>query len=391
MGHGDAHLAIAVDDAEQLAGDWLGLAVELGRPDQTGDFGLVGRHKREPIGLASEDADRELLARLHPREGPQVADGAHGVDAELEGRFMGAIHPGGIGLGPGLQGQKGALFGAGDGVPELLGEVGHQGMQHHQQGLQAGGQHLAGRAAGGAVLTAQPGFGPFDVLVAEVVPGELIEELGRFAEAIGAVELGALAAGARQARKDPAVLTLELLKRWGPQAGRGVAAQVHQGKAGGIPELVGEVAGPLHRGGGVTGAVVIEADVLTGAGHLTHQGKAQGIGAITLNQQQRVNAIARGFTHLAVVLIPHQAVDVNVLKGHLAREDTGHHRHPGHPEKDDVEARHQHAGGIPGGQIGGLWIGPAQGGEGPKATGEPGVEHIRVLLNHGGGAELGLG
>ena len=206
---------------------------------------------------------------------------------------MGAIDPGGIGLGPGLQGQKLAVFRAGDGMPKLLGEVGHQRMQHHQQGLQAGGQHLASRAAGGALLAAKPGLGPFDVLVAEVVPGELIKELGRFTEAIGAIKLGALAAGAGQAREDPAVLTLELGKLWRPQTRRRIAAQVHQGKAGGVPELVGEVAGPLHRGGGVTGAVVIEADILAGAGHLAHQGKAQGIGAITLNQQHRINAIAR--------------------------------------------------------------------------------------------------
>jgi hypothetical protein len=75
-------------------------------------------------------------------------------------------------------------------------------------------------------------------------------------------------------------------------------------------------------------------------------------------------------------------VDDHVPEGHLAREGAGHHRHPGHPEKDDVEARHQHAGGIPALQIGGALLGPAQGGEGPEAAGEPGVEGVGVLLEH---------
>ena len=81
-------------------------------------------------------------------------------------------------------------------------------------------------------------------------------------------------------------------------------------------------------------------------------------------------------------------MDVDVFEGHLARKGSGQHRHPGHPEKDDVEARHQHAGGIPTGQVGGLLVRPAQGREGPQAAGKPGVEGVGILLEQQG---MGVG
>ena len=54
-------------------------------------------------------------------------------------------------------------------------------------------------------------------------------------------------------------------------------------------------------------------------------------------------------------------MDIDVPKRHLTGEGTGHHRHPSHPEKDDVEARDQGAGGVPTLKISRILIGPTQG------------------------------
>ena len=315
---------------------------------------------------------------------------------------------------PGLQGQKRVGGSGREAVPELFAEVRQQGVQHHQQRAEHLGQHLAGgalirqgRLPSGTLQIFRHLEAPLAQLqgpIAHLVPGELIESLGGLAQGVGAVALRRVAIHAGQAREDPAIGQGQCGGIGLPQAGRRLAAQVHQREAGGVEELVGEVAGGLHRGGGAGWAVVVEADVLAGAGHLAHQGKAQGIGAIALDQRQRIDAIARRFAHLAVVLITHQAVDVDIAerRARLGQQRSGQHRHASHPEKDDVEAGHQHAGGVPGGHIGGLAravgrvIGlglrrPAQGGEGPEPAGKPGVEHIRVLLQHQRSTAGGMG
>ena len=162
---------------------------------------------------------------------------------------------------------------------------------------------------------------------------------------------------------------------------RRLSTQIHQGKTSGIPELISEVPGRLHCRGGVALTVVIQADVLTSSGNFTHQSKAQSIGAITLDEQQRINTIAGAFAHLAILLIPHQAMDIDVCERHATGEGTSHHRHPRHPEKDDVEPCDQSAGGIPTFKVCTLLIRPAHGGEGPKTTGKPGIKNIFILLD----------
>ena len=61
--------------------------------------------------------------------------------------------------------------------------------------------------------------------------------------------------------------------------------------------------------------------------------------------------------------------------------------HAGHPEENDVVARHQGGGGIEILQILGV-VRPAQGGEGPQGGGEPGVQHV-FILGKGLAAALG--
>ena len=278
------------------------------------------QQQRCQIAAAGDELHGHGLGRLETGHSPQVAHHPNGLDQLGELTLQLVVEGRPIQGGPALQRQKGGVGLGGEAVPELFAQVGHQRMQHHQQGAQHLGQHLAGHPLVGQgprtrVLTGvEPPLEQLDRPVADLIPGELIEALGRLAQAIGAIALGGFSVHPGQARQDPAVGQLQGLGIGVTQSGGRLAAQVHQGEAGGVPELVGKVAGPLHRGGGVRCAVVVEADVLAGTGHLPHQGKAQGIGAVALNQQQRINAIARRFAHLAVVLIPHQAVDVNVLE-----------------------------------------------------------------------------
>ena len=183
-------------------------------------------------------------------------------------------------------------------MPELLTEVGHQGMQHQLQLLHHLSQHLTGGALVSQSLRAgilpwiQAPLAELQVPVTNLIPCELIEPFGGFPQGVAAIALGAVAIHPGQTRQDPTVRQLQGSRIWGAEAGGGFTAEVHQRKAGGVPELVGEIAGGFHRGGGLAPAVVIQPNVLTGSGHLTHQGKAQGIGAITINQQQWIDAIA---------------------------------------------------------------------------------------------------
>ena len=72
-------------------------------------------------------------------------------------------------------------------------------------------------------------------------------------------------------------------------------------------------------------------------------------------------------------------MDVDLAKRHVAHELQAHHDHPRHPEEDDVEAGDQYAGGIEGLERLGV-LRPAEGRERPQRRGEPGVQHVGILL-----------
>ena len=72
-------------------------------------------------------------------------------------------------------------------------------------------------------------------------------------------------------------------------------------------------------------------------------------------------------------------VDVDVVERHLAHVVQPGHHHAGHPERDDVAARHQHAGRVVVRQLRRL-LRPAERRVRPERGAEPGVEHVGVLL-----------
>ena len=78
-------------------------------------------------------------------------------------------------------------------------------------------------------------------------------------------------------------------------------------------------------------------------------------------------------------------MQVDGVEGDFAGELQPRHDHARHPEEEDVVAGFHDRGRVEVLQVGGLF-GPAQGGERPQAGGEPGVEHIGVLLQIGAAA-----
>ena len=195
--------------------------------------------------------------------------------------------------------------------------------------------------------------------------------------------------------------------------------RVHQDIARGVPQLVAEVAVALD-------AAQVELDVAPGGGE-RGEGEAQGVGAEAgdavgevlagllgdllgqvrlhhalgalgdqglqldaVDQIDGVEHVALGLGHLVAVGVAHQAVDVDVPKGHVTHELEPHHDHPGDPEEDDVEAGDQDRGGVEGAQALGV-LRPAQGAEGPECGAEPGVQHVRVLLQREVGGQPVLG
>ena len=271
-------------------------------------------------------------------------------------------------------------------MPEFLADVGHERMDQHQQLLNHQGQNLLGRAAILRIVAVEAPLEQFNGPIAHVVPGKFIEDPGRFPQAVGVQLLCHGPTGAYQTGEDPAICDQEFVGIRLAKGRRGGPIQIEEGKTGGVPQLVGKVSRYLDSIGCLCSGIEVQTNVLPRSGHAPHQGKAQGVCPVTLTEHQGINAIAGGFAHLAVLGVPHQSVDVHIGEGNGAGADRGHHGHAGHPEEDDVESREQGAVGIPAPQIGTLLIRPAHGGERPKGAGEPGVQHVFILLNCGVGS-----
>ena len=304
-------------------------------------------------------------ASRHIHLSTQVADGADDLhDARhlllVLGEVVFRLH-----LGPALEHQE--ALAAGKILVHLLGEEGHEGVKQLQQALQHIQQHRAGRGLAFAVLARQAGLGQLDVPVAEFTPRKVVNAGG------GQAEVALLVVGCHvthrilEAGQNPLVRQFQL---------RGVdflpCVDVHQHEAGGVPHLVGEIAGCFHLVAGIAG-------IVTGA-HAHQQGEAQRVRAILVNDLQRIHTVAQGLGHLPAQLVAHQAVDQHRPEGSFAHLLHAAGNHAADPEGDDVIARHQHIGGIEVLQILGV-VRPAQGGEGPQSRGEPGIQHVLVLVD----------
>ncbi len=280
-------------------------------------------------------------------------------------------------------------------------------MRQTQRGLQHANQGAAGAALafGRGAFIPQQRLDQFQVPGAVLVPDEFVQRLCGQVEAEVFQLAGHFGFGALQRGDDPAV-------HGGQFDGRVIDARVLalgvlEDEVGGVPQLVAEVAVALD-------AAHVELDVAAGGGQRT-EGEAQRVGAVAgdalgefgtgllgdllgqlglhhaagaflqqfvqcdaVDDVQRVEHVALGFGHLLALAIAHQTVHVDGLERNLPGQVGRQHDHPGDPEENDVETGDQYVGGVEGLEEVGL-LGPAEGGEGPQAGAEPGVQHVLVL------------
>ena len=254
-------------------------------------------------------------------------------------------------------------------VPQFLGQERHEGVQQ-AQGRREGVVHHLERMP---LLLRRPlverRLGIFDVPVAEGVPEEIVQRQRRVVEAValqvvvhggdGLVQLGqqVLVVGRQRRRIEGEVAHIEPLR-------------VHLHEAGGVPYLGAEVAADLE-------LFVRDVDILP-RGRNHQQRETQGVGAVFLDNVERIDGIAEALGHLAALVVAHGTVDVDRVEGDVAHHLQAGHHHARHPEEDDLAGGHQRAGGIVELEVRALFR-PPENAEGPEPGGEPGIEHILVL------------
>ena len=164
-------------------------------------------------------------------------------------------------------------------VPQLLGDERHQRVEHHED--------LVERPGGDALgLVVERALDQLDVPVAEGAPDEVVDGVGHLVVAQlveRAVELGQRL---DHLADDPAVD-----RKLGGGRGDAVAGAdaVHLQEARGVPQLGREVAVALD-------ALLIELDVAALAFH-RRQREAQRVGAIFVDQAERVDGVALRLGH----------------------------------------------------------------------------------------------
>ena len=216
------------------------------------------------------------------------------------------------------------------------------------------------------------------VPVAERAPDELVDAGGRVVGAERLQRGGHLAHGAFGLASNPAIERVLDASRVEAFA---ADALVHLGEARRIPQLGCEVAIALD-------ALLGEADVAALGRQRGHR-EAQGVGAVLVNEAERVFDVALGFAHLLALLVEDEAMDGNLAEWHFALEGEAHHHHPGDPEEDDVAAGDEQRGRVIAGDLRRIFR-PAEGRERPEGGREPRVEHVGIAGEFGRLAVAGL-
>ena len=155
----------------------------------------------------------------------------------------------------------------------------------------------------------------------------------------------------------PAIQRLTVSLRRGRIEALDRHAAVHLGEARGVPQLGREIAIALDARGR-------ELDVAPLRGHGGER-EAERVGAVAVDQLERIDDVALRLRHLLALLVADQRVDVDLAERHLVHEVEAHHHHAGDPEEDDVEAGDEHVGRVVARELRRL-VRPAEGRERPK-------------------------
>ena len=274
-------------------------------------------------------------------------------------------------------------------VPEFFRDEGRDRVQEQEE--LAEDEVLHGETIIDQRGVAQSGFRGFDVPVAEVAPEERIETLRVGGELMFVEVLGRAVGEFGETLQDREVIVVEL--RGLDAADHGGERRVirhragHLAEAGGVPELVAEVAA-------LADAIFVEEDILALRGD-GQQAEAEAVGAELGDEVERLGRVAEGLRHLAAELVADDAVEVDALERDALADLVVGQRlllrtmeleagddHAGDPEEDDVRSRGEGAGRIPVFELfGGLArLAPADGREAPEPGRGPRVEHVVVLF-----------
>ncbi|CDN46068.1 Uncharacterized protein BN871_KJ_00010 [Paenibacillus sp. P22] len=312
------------------------------------------------------DLQLDLLAHRHVHFGADVAHGADRAHEQLHladgfRSFQRSFidRPGGRRDGLALMRQM---------LPDFLADERHERMDQALRPVQHVGEHGLRRLFGVGILTVQIQLGNLDVPVAQIVPDEIVQQAACFAEVVGVDQSRHIARGLVQTMQDPAVgraernsyIDIIIIETF----------QIHQGEAGSVPDLVGEVSRLLY-------LLQAEPQILprraAGGQHEAHR-----IRTVLLDDVQRIDSVAERLGHLLAVRVAHQAVHEHVLERDAVREFQRREDHAGYPEVDDVVAGDKQVVRIVALEIGAVLVRPAERGERPKGGAEPGVENVLV-------------
>ncbi len=203
-------------------------------------------------------------------------------------------------------------------------------MEQAQQRIEvrARGAHGLGvdRAAVG-------GLDHLEVPRREVVPEESVHCHQGLVDAEFLHQVGDLGHGGVEARAEPA----HGQRRHLVGTRRGVfLPAAHQAE--GIPYLIAEVAALLAE-------ALVKHDIVAGRGG-EHHAHAHTVGAVAVDEVERVGGVAQRLRHLAAEIVAHDAGEIHVAEWLLAHILVSGHDHARHPEEDDVGAGDQRGRGI---------------------------------------------
>ena len=401
-------LLIGAQDADLLDT----LAAE--RPD-SGDLSVDSGEAALGSGL-----DERATIRLDVVVGSQGADAAGALETKLVVLSFGSELK--LGFECGVRSKHDGLaiaLLARKTLPELLGDVGHDGVEKAQRHVNGVVEGLLDALLLLGSTVAEDTLAVLDKDVAELIVEELVGDLGGSGELAGLKSLVHALDGNVHAVKDP-LLRDRQVGNVKLSLGSKLLRKLAKDVLGGLPDLVAESAVSVHN-------LDIKVDITTASG-VGEKGETHGVSAAlrdtagegsllvlgssgdflllqvtdqqlgvevlelnTTNDIKRVDDVAQRLGHLPTLGITDQTVAVHLCERHLSGHLETEHDHTGNPEEKNIPAGLEHAGREELLEVEVLSVGPAKNGHGPKSGAEPGIETVRILLKGELAAgELGL-
>ena len=184
---------------------------------------------------------------------------------------------------------------AGQLLVNLLGNEGEEGVQQRERLLEDVDEDGHGPVLLGRVVGTEGELGGLEVPVAQVVPEILVGRGGRVVVAVGGEGLADRRGGGAEPAVDPAVDVAQLGRL--PEL---PALEIHEEVAARVPDLVGELGAELE-------VVLVDEDVLRGSEEEGER-ELEGVGAVVVDDLERVDAVAQALGHLAALLVAHEVV-----------------------------------------------------------------------------------